>query len=136
MNAQARDYWQRALQAVKTAKRLESEDPDATANRAYYAAFYAVSALFALENKRFSKHSAVAAALHRDLVNTGRWEKERGAEYSFLLQLRDKGDYGGDKHVSLKEAEKAVKAAQNIIRSIKTESDEFSEIEDQNEGDL
>ncbi len=38
--SQARDYWERALQAVKTAKQLKSEDPDAAANRAYYAAFY------------------------------------------------------------------------------------------------
>ena len=68
--------------------------PDAAASRAYYAAFYAVSALFALEECDFAKHSQVRAAVHRDLVKSGRWPTERGEDYSFILRLRETADYG------------------------------------------
>lgn len=68
MNSEARDWWNRALRALRTAERLVDEDPDASASRAYYAAFFAVRALFALEQRTFRKHTEVEAAVHRDLV--------------------------------------------------------------------
>lgn len=71
MNAEAADLWSRALQALRTAKSNLAIDPDAAASRAYYVAFYAVSALFALQGKTFSKHSALRGALHRDLIKAG-----------------------------------------------------------------
>jgi uncharacterized protein (UPF0332 family) len=59
MNQDARDLWTRTVRSHKTATKLVSEDPDAAASRAYYAAFYAVSALFALQGKTFTKHRAL-----------------------------------------------------------------------------
>ncbi len=55
---------------------MTSEDSKAAAytfaiNRAYYALFYAVSALLLEEGRRFSKHSGVRAAFNRDLVKPG-----------------------------------------------------------------
>ena len=115
------------MKALQTARQLVSDDQDASGNRAYYAAFYAVSALFALENKKYSRHSAVEAALHRELINTGRWEKQRGSEYSFLLNLRHKGDYGIEQHVSREEADKAIVCASNIIDAVRRSSNEFDD---------
>lgn len=96
MNREAADFWTRVLQALRTASRTASVDPDAATSRAYYAAFYAVSALFALEEKTFSRHSALEAAVHRDLVKVNRWPTDLGEDYAFLLRLRTVGDYGGD----------------------------------------
>lgn len=70
MNQEAADFWTRALQALRTASRTASADPDAAASRAYYAAFYAVSALFALEEKTFSRHSARGGGAGRYPGNT------------------------------------------------------------------
>jgi uncharacterized protein (UPF0332 family) len=132
MNAEAADFWSRARQALRTAKNLERTDPDASASRAYYAAFYAVSALFALEGKTFAKHSTLRAALHRDLVKTGRWSVERGEDYSLLLKLRDTGDYGGGIHVSNAEATEAVEAARRILNAVQATSPEpFPQTEDE-----
>lgn len=128
MNGQALGFWRRALKAIATAEQCSSFDPEAAANRAFYAAFHAISALFAIEKKKFSKHSALEAALHRDLINAGRWTKERGFEYSMLLQLRQKGDYGAELVVSSEEAEEAVKAAKNIIQAVRLTSAELDEI--------
>ena len=100
--------------------------PDAAASRAYYAAYYAVSALFALEGKTFAKHSAVEAAVHRDLVKTGRWAQSLGADYSSLRDLRDTGDYGGKEHLRLEEAQEALLAARRILVPV---GDSSAEIE-------
>lgn len=77
--------WNRAIQALRTARSTVSTDPDAAASRAYYAAFYAVSALFALQGKTFKKHRAIEAAVHR-VVNSGTWAADLGATFSWLVR--------------------------------------------------
>jgi uncharacterized protein (UPF0332 family) len=80
--------WVRALRSLASAKLLAPTDPDSAVSRAYYGAFDAVCALFLLEGQSFSKHTGVEAAVHRDLVNTGRWAAELGQLYSGLAALR------------------------------------------------
>lgn len=68
MTAEARALWERAIRALLSADTLlQHGDPDRAASTAYYASFYAVNALFALGGASYSKHSAVEAAVHRDL---------------------------------------------------------------------
>ena len=117
MTQEAADLWARALQAFQTSRREAVTDPDTAASRAYYAAFYAVSAMFILEGKTFSRHSALEIAVHRDLVNAGRWPTELGEDYAFLLRLRATGDYGGHIHISPEEAQDAIHAAGRVLRA-------------------
>ncbi len=119
MNAHAADLWRRAVEALVTARHDLSVSPDAAASRAYYAAFDAASALFALEDRTFTKHSGVEAAVHRDLVKTGRWAAELGKSYSFLVALRETGDYGGGEHVTREDAEEAIERASLILNAVK-----------------
>ena len=118
MKAYAADLWQRAKKALLVARATVALDSDAAASRAYYAAFYAVSAHFALEGRTFTKHSAVTAAVHRDLVKTGIWTKALGGGYSRLHQLRNTGDYGGAQHVPPEQAEGAVQTAADILQAV------------------
>ena len=118
MNEEAIGFWNRALKTLQSARLILQLDPDSFASRAYYAAFYAVSAFFALQGKTFSKHSALESAVHRDLVRPGHWPKELGADYSYLLRLRAKGDYGGLEHVSESEAMEANQMAKRILRVV------------------
>ncbi|HUT54855.1 MAG TPA: HEPN domain-containing protein [bacterium] len=117
VNEEARVLWERALQAIQSARALLSSDFDGAASRAYYSAFYAVSAVFALRGKSFTKHSAVQSAVHRDLVNTGLWSPDLGEAFSFLFELRSTADYGKAKRVSVEEAEKTVSAAHLILKA-------------------
>ena len=119
MNREVIDLWGRARRAVQTAEGWVKDDPDAAASRAYYAAYYAVSALFAAEGRSFKKHSAVEAAVHRDLVKSGKWPKDIGAAYSWLANLRQTGDYGGETHVTSAEARQAVQAAGQVIQTVR-----------------
>jgi len=112
------DFWSRAVKALSVARHLQGLDADATASRAYYAAFYAVSARFLLDGKFFRRHSAVEAAVHRDLVKPGVWPEELGTGYSRLSQLRARGDYGGGKHVSPEDAVEAVEIAARVLRMV------------------
>jgi len=118
VNQEAAELWGRAIQAFHTAKQIAETDPDAAAGRAYYAAFYAVSAYFALQGQTFSRHSALEIAISRDLVKAGRWPAELGKTYSFLLELRSTGDYGGALHVSREDAAKALTGARQILEAV------------------
>lgn len=118
MSPEVEDLWTRALRALRTAELLASEDPDASASRSYYAAFYAVSALFAFEQLSFVKHSGIERAVHRDLVRSGKWPAEAGAAFSWLASLRYTGDYGGEEHVQPADAQLALEKARLVFQAV------------------
>jgi uncharacterized protein (UPF0332 family) len=98
---------------------LKDTDTDSAASRAYYASFHAVTALFAMQAQSFSKHSAVRAAVHRELIQTGKWPVELGKAYDFLIDMRETGDYGGVAEVSRQDAEMCIEKASAIIEQVK-----------------
>lgn len=118
----AADAWARALASARTAEQIAESDPDSAASRSYYAAFHAVSALFALREISFTKHAHVRATVHRDLIHTGEWIEHLGFQFDFLWNLRQTGDYGGKYHVSKEDAKAAVKAAHAILDAVRTSS--------------
>jgi uncharacterized protein (UPF0332 family) len=118
VSEEASQLWLRAKDSLAAAEALLELSPDSCASRAYYVAFYAVSALFAQEGRTFRKHASLETALHKDLVYAGRWPEELGKEYSHLFVLRMTGDYGGGKHVSPDEARQAVEQAKHILHAV------------------
>ncbi len=110
--------WDRAKRALDSARQLVDIDPDSAASRAYYAAFHALTALFGFRGQTFTKHSALRAALHRDLIQQGVFSKELGKAYDYLLDLRETGDYGGVTQVVAEDAQRAIDKAQIIINAI------------------
>jgi len=130
MKPQVQSLWHRACKAIETAAKVVEDDPDAAASRAYCAAFYAVSAMFAEEGRWHRKHRGLEAAVHRDLVNTGKWSHDLGAAYSTLLRVRATGDYGAERHVPIAEAKKAVAEAGRILQAVR---DALPELESETE---
>ncbi|MEA3367514.1 MAG: HEPN domain-containing protein [Planctomycetota bacterium] len=118
MSEVATDFWERCLDALRVARRALSTSPDLSAASAYYSAFYAVSAHFALGGHTFRKHTALEAAVHRDLVKGKGWPSHLGSAYSRLNELRHVGHYGGSKHVTPAEAEHAIDMAEEIVRAV------------------
>ena len=111
----AASEWQRATRTLKTAELLLSSDCESAVSRAYYAAFHALTAVFALRGQTFSKHSALRAALHKDLINTGQWTAELGKDYDFLLESRETGDYGGIARVTDHDTRRAIEISKRIL---------------------
>ena len=118
MTELAQGFWEKALDSLKAANYVLPASAEAAASRAYYAAFYAVSALFAERGRTFKKHTAVQAAVHRDLVAAGEWCQELGEGYSFLLKLRGAGDYSALVRVTADEARKSTKIAADIVKAV------------------
>jgi len=112
---------ERAEKSIQAAKELAASGfYDFAASRAYYAAFYAATAVLLDEGLEFSKHSGVIASIHQRLVKTGKLDKEQGKELNWLFELRNVGDYGVTIHVSQQDAERAVQVAENFLRAIKS----------------
>jgi len=66
---------------------------DNIANRLYYAAFHAVSALLINDEHPVGTHQGAVVMLHQYYVKTGILSKEDGAFYSQLQTFREKSDY-------------------------------------------
>jgi len=112
---------ERAEQAVDAARKLASDGYyDFAASRAYYAVFYAASALLLNEGLEFRKHSGVIAAIHQRFIKTGRLEKEYGKNLNWLFELRSIGDYGVTVHVPKSDVEKAIDAAMNFLQKVRS----------------
>jgi len=115
------ELWQRAQEALRaTGTLLAAGFPDFAAARAYYAAFYAASALLLAEGKTFRSHRGVVAVLHRDYVRAGRLPMDMGRILSTLSDLRSVGDYGGAAHVSHAAANMALREAQQFLEAIRS----------------
>lgn len=98
---------------------LEGGYYDVSASRAYYAAFYAASALLLNEGIDTSKHSGVIALIHQHFVKNGKLSKEQGRNLNWLFELRGVGDYGVSLHVVAEDAHKAVDIAENFFEVAK-----------------
>lgn len=84
---------ERAEQSIQAARQLASSGYyDFAASRAYYAAFYAATAVLLHEGLEFGKHSAVIASIHQRFVKTGKLDKEQGKALNLLFELRSVGD--------------------------------------------
>ena len=115
-----RTEWDRAVDALRDAHLLLANGGfDGAASRAYYAAFHAVTALFALDGRMFAKHSALEAAVHRDLVKAGSWPADLGRDFSFCVELRGVGDYGADVRVDVKQATDGITSARRILVAVR-----------------
>jgi uncharacterized protein (UPF0332 family) len=115
------ELWQRAQEALRATNILLAAGfPDFAAARAYYAAFYAASALLLAEGKTFRSHRGVVALIHRDYVRSGRLSVNVGRILSTLADLRSVGDYGGAAHISHAEANVALIEAQQFLEAVRS----------------
>ena len=118
MNEFIRSQWAKSKRSLTAAEAIFETDPDSAASRAYYAAFHGVTAVLAGRGMEFTKHTAVRAALHRDLIQSGAISADLGRDYDFLLDLRETADYGGVAEASLESAKKAIEKARAILAAL------------------
>jgi uncharacterized protein (UPF0332 family) len=111
---------ERAEESIRAARNLAADGfYDFAASRAYYAAFYAATAVLLSEGLDLSKHSGVIAFIHQRFVKTGKLDKEQGKVLNWLFEMRNVGDYGVTAHVSKQETEQAIQAAESFLTAIK-----------------
>ena len=85
---------QRADETLEEARLMQNVAHwNTCANRLYYAAFYAVSALLIKDGHRASKHSGIKALFNQHYVKPRTITKKKGRLYNRLFDLRQEGDY-------------------------------------------
>lgn len=90
-------------------------------NRAYYAMFYAVLALFIrfeTEHKT-SKHAGVIGIFNKEFVHTGKVEIRIAKMLSTIFEARLEGDYKGLVELTNEDAKDAVEKAREFVTAIK-----------------
>lgn len=92
---------------------------DLVANRLYYAAFHAVSALLIKDGHAVSSHKGAVLMFGKHYVKTGKVDIIQGRLYSQLQTLREKGDYNCVYNASREEVEPMILLTDELINKIK-----------------
>lgn len=87
-------------------------------NRYYYAAFYAVKAVLALDEIDFKRHKDVVAHFNKNYVSTEIFPKKIGKMLGNLQKKRETSDYDDFYIVSKEEAETQMEAAEDIVNCV------------------
>lgn len=88
-------------------------------NRAYYAIFYAASALLYSKGITHGKHSAVISAFRQHFVKTGEFSTKLSDTYEFVMTSRHIGDYELDTHIEKDRTVNAVSEAETFVEEVK-----------------
>ncbi len=109
-----------AEQALNTAKiDLDVDDYRAAVNRAYYAIFYAASAMLLTKDLERRKHSGVISLFREHFVKAGLIEAEYSSAYGEALVTREDADYAVEIPVDLDMAETALDQARRFVRRMR-----------------
>ena len=98
---------------------LESQHYKDSINRSYYAAFYAVKAVLALEEVDFKRHKDAVAYFNKQYVATDIFPREIGKKLGRLKQERETSDYDDFYIASAADATEQYAAAEFIITEVK-----------------
>ena len=92
----------------------------ATANRAYYAIFYCLTALSYTENIQTKRHSGAQGKFHDLFIRTDRFPRQTVGWVQAAFQLRQAGDYDLEADSSISEAQQVLDYARQFYELTKT----------------
>lgn len=112
-------YIENAHEMIEVAKsNLGNDYYSSACNRAYYAIFYAASALLYSKGKSYGKHSAVIAAFRQYFIKTGEFNKKWSDVYEFIMSSRHTGDYELFDTLEKEQAVDVVNQAQSFVEEV------------------
>lgn len=113
----ARYRLNKAKETLETARMIFNDGKDFTSanNRAYYAIFYAIRAVLAIEEIDFKRHKDVLAYFNKEYVNKEKFPKKIGRKISQAQRVREDSDYDDDYEPSLEKTEQQINTAQELI---------------------
>lgn len=108
-----------AISTLEIAKLcMENKHYRDSINRCYYAAFYAIKAVLALEKIDFKRHKDVVGYFNKEYVATKIFDSDIGRKLGNLQQLREKSDYNDFYIASKVETEEQMQATEHIINNV------------------
>ena len=88
-------------------------------NRAYYAAFYAIKAVLAVEGVDFKRHKDVVAYFNQHYVATEKFEREMGKRIGRLKTMREDCDYDDFYVIERDEVLEQLRTAEIVIGAVR-----------------
>ena len=111
---------EQADEALGAAQILLAQDSlRAAVNRSYYAMFYAVLSLLALQQKETSKHAGAISLFDREFVLQGVFSKELSSALHYAFRQRLAADYAVSSTVQADEVRRLCNEAQTFIARVK-----------------
>jgi len=112
-------YMENAHEMLDVARlNFDSDYYGSTCNRAYYAIFYAASALLFSKEMSFGKHSAVLAAFRQHFIKTSEFDVKWSGIYQRVMSHRQSGDYDINVRVEKEQAMLDVEDAQAFVEEV------------------
>lgn len=110
----------RAKETIKTAEMIFYQLSDYTSsnNRAYYAIFYAIRAVLALEQIDFKKHKDVIAYFNKNYVNTEIFPRNIGRKIAQAQKIREDSDYDDEYRPSYEKTKQQIDTAKELIELV------------------
>lgn len=87
-------------------------------NRAYYAIFYAASALLATKGITRRKHSSILSEFRRHFIKTGIFDTKLSDDYGQLMDDRHFADYDLLHNISQQDTEQHVANAREFVETV------------------
>ena len=120
MTELARYRFLRAQETLEVAQTLLDNGKYRDANnRSYYAAFYAIRAVYALKGIDFKKHKTLIATFNKEFVATEIFPRSLGKGISMLQLIREQSDYDDMYVASKQESEMQLSTAKELIALVK-----------------
>ena len=99
-------------------KVIELELWTTAANRLYYAAYYAVSALLIAKGFNAKTHDGINRLFNMHFVKTGKLDMELGRQYNRLFTMRITGDYGDCVDLQEADVKPLLEPAEQLIAKV------------------
>jgi uncharacterized protein (UPF0332 family) len=112
-------YMENAHEVLDVARlNLGNDYYGSACNRAYYAVFYAASALLFSKGMSFGKHSAVLSAFRQHFIKTSELDVKWSEIYQRIMSHRQIGDYDINLRVEKEQAVGDVRDAQAFVEEV------------------
>lgn len=110
---------ERAKELIDDSRKLfESGSYKSSNNRAYYAIFYAMRAVLALDEVDFKKHSGVIQYFQRNYIKTGIFNKSYSDIIMDSSEIRNSSDYDDFYLASREEAIEQIEGAEKFYCAV------------------
>lgn len=110
----------RAEETLEVAKKLlDAGCYKDSNNRSYYAAFYAMKAIYVTRDQDYKKHKTLLANFNREFVATEIFPRTLGKRISMLAIIREQSDYNDFYVASRTESLQQYETAKELIEEAK-----------------
>lgn len=112
--------FERAVETLEVAKELFNNGRYRDANnRSYYAAYYAMKAVYTIQGQDFKKHKTLIASFNKEFVATEIFPRYIGKKISTLALIREQSDYNDFYVASKLESKQQIEIAEELVSLVR-----------------